>query len=105
MASAGNEEAAVHDNPERARFELPLGEYGVAFINYRDRATPAGTTRVRLLTHAEVPPALRGSGVGARLCRGTLELLRERGERMVPQCPFIVAFVRRHPQYRDLLPD
>lgn len=107
-----DDQGAVRDNPERRRFELSLGEQGVAFIDYHDRPAgpatqPAGAAspRVRVLTHAEVPAALRGAGIGARLTRGTLELVRARGERIVPRCPYVVDFLRRHPDYRDLLAD
>lgn len=96
---------AVRDNPARSRFELPLGAEGVGFINYRDRAVAPGELRVRVLTHAEVPAALRGGGIGAQLAAGTLDLIRSRGERIVPRCPFIVDFIRRHPEYLDLVAD
>ncbi|HTT03921.1 MAG TPA: GNAT family N-acetyltransferase [Steroidobacteraceae bacterium] len=97
--------AAVCDNPARSRFELALGAQGVAFIDYRDRATVSGEGRVRVLTHAEVPAGLRGGGIGAQLAGGALDLIRSRGERMVPRCPFIVDFIRRHPEYLDLVAD
>ena len=83
---------ALTDNAARSRFEL--GASG--FIDYRRVGT------VLYLNHAEVPPALSGHGVGTRLVRETLELIRSRGERMVPVCPFIKAFVRRNPAYSDL---
>ena len=104
----------VRDNPERRRFELPLpaarppGAAAMAFINYQDRPVSPGApgaARVRILTHAEVPAGLRGAGIGAQLTRGTLDLLRARGERMVPRCPFVVDFIRRHPEYLDLVAD
>jgi uncharacterized protein len=50
----------VIDNPARSRYELAL-EAGVAFVDYQQ----AGN--VRVLTHSEVPPALRGRGIGAAL--------------------------------------
>lgn len=108
MATPADEDGQVRDNPQRQRFELALGQQGVAFINYRERpgAASAGAARgarVLLLTHAEVPAALRGTGIGARLTRGVLELMRARGERAVPYCPYIVAFIRRHPDYGDVL--
>jgi hypothetical protein len=105
------EQGAVRDNPARQRFELSLGEQGIAFIDYRDRPAAGGATaagaggRVRVLLHAEVPAALRGGGIGARLTRGTLELIRARGERMVPRCPYVVDYLVRHPEYRDLVAD
>ena len=84
------------DNAANHRFELELPE-GLAFVSYRR----AGD--VLHLVHAEVPAALEGRGVGSRLVRETLELIRTRGERIVPVCPFIVAFVARHPEYASLV--
>lgn len=95
---------AVRDNPARQRFELSLGEQGVAFISYRELpgASPDGE-RILALTHAEVPVAVRGGGIGAQLVRGTLELIRERGERAAPRCSYVVDYVRRHAEYADIL--
>ena len=87
---------AVTDNAERSRFELRLGA-DTAFVSYR-RADA-----VLLLTHAEVPAHLEGQGVGSRLVGGVLDLVRARGERVVPRCPFVARFIERHPAYRDLL--
>jgi len=88
----------VTDNQGRRRFELALEGDETAFIDYYPRADG-----VLVLTHAEVPEALRGSGVGGRLAAGTLDLLRARGQRMVPRCPYVAHFVARHPQYADLV--
>jgi predicted GNAT family acetyltransferase len=86
----------IRDCPERARFELDLGD-GVAFIDYVRR----GATLV--LTHAEVPAALSGRGAGKRLVAATLEEVRRRGERVVPRCPFIARYIAEHPGYADLV--
>lgn len=91
------------DNPARSRFELPLAGGATAFIDYAYRNSAAAGGRVRVLRHAEVPAQLRGAGVGARLAAGTLELLRSRGEKIVPLCPYIASFIRRYPQYADLV--
>lgn len=88
----------IVDNTTRGRFEYEV-EGRTAFINYRR----AGN--VLSLTHAEVPPELEGRGIGSLMVRGTLELIRGRGEKMVPLCSFIDAFVQRHPAYQDLLAD
>ena len=85
----------VIDNPAGQRFELATAG-GMAFIAYQR----SGATL--LLNHAEVPVALGGRGLGTRLVRETLELIRSRGERMVPVCPFIRHFVEGHAQYADL---
>jgi predicted GNAT family acetyltransferase len=85
----------VTDNVARNRFELGL-DGASGYIDYRR----SGSTL--FLNHAEVPAALAGHGVGTRLVRGALDLIRSRGERMVPVCPFIRVFVRRHPAYAEL---
>jgi len=90
--------SAVRDNPARSRYELEVAG-SVAFIDYHR----AG--RVVTLTHAEVPQALRGGGIGAALARGTLELARAQGDSIVPRCAFVVAYLRRHPEFDDLRAD
>jgi uncharacterized protein len=52
---------------------------------------------------SEVPPALGGRGVGSALVRGVLEAARARGLKVVPKCPFVSAFMGRHPEFNDLL--
>lgn len=90
-------EMAVQDSPERHRFEILVdGELG-GFAAYQVR-----DGRV-VLTHTQVDPRHRGQGVGAELARRTWDLLRERGDRVVPSCPFMARFVAEHPEYADLV--
>jgi predicted GNAT family acetyltransferase len=56
-----------------------------------------------VLVHTEVASALEGSGLGARLVAGALVDIRRRGLRLVPRCPFVAEYVRRHPEYADLV--
>jgi uncharacterized protein len=51
--------------------------------------------------HTQVPEAAQGKGVGDELVRQALEDVRERGLKVIPTCPFVAAYVRRHPEYRD----
>jgi predicted GNAT family acetyltransferase len=53
--------------------------------------------------HTAVATELRGRGVGELLVRRALDDVRSRGERIVATCPFVRAFLDRHPEYRDLL--
>ena len=87
---------AVTDHPDQNRYEMPL-EGGLAFVAYRR----AG--EVLILDHAEVPPAVEGQGVGSRLVRATLEDIRARGLKVTPRCGFVRAYMRRHPEFSDLL--
>ena len=87
---------SVIDNTSRSRFEYEA-DGRTAFIDYRR----AGS--VLSLTHASVPSELEGRGIGSAMVRDTLDLIRERGETVVPLCSFVDAFIRRHPDYSDLL--
>jgi hypothetical protein len=88
--------ACVTDNVERQRFEL-ASDGAVAFLAYQRVGA------LWLLTHAEVPAALRGRGLAAQLTAGALELVRARGERVQAQCSYVADFIARNPQYQDLL--
>ena len=54
-------------------------------------------------THTEVPKELGGRGIGSQLAKGALDQARERGLKVVPLCPFIKAYIEKHPEYADLL--
>lgn len=90
--------SAVRDNPLRHRYELEV-EGSLAFVDYRRSG------RVVTLTHAEVPEELRGGGIGSALVRGVLELARSQGDRIIPRCSFVLAYLRRHPEFDDLRAD
>ena len=86
----------VTDNRELGQFELRT-EGGTALIAYeRDGG------RI-LLVHTEVPDAMEGQGIGSRLVRGALDLVRAEGLRVVPRCSFVAAYMNRHPEAQDLL--
>jgi predicted GNAT family acetyltransferase len=53
------------------------------------------------LQHTRVPEELRGHHVGEELVRGTLDLIRKEGATFVPTCPFVQAFLKRHPEHRE----
>lgn len=86
----------VRDNRAEQRFEL-AAEGGVAAAYYI--RTPGAIT----FTHTEVPEAMKGGGVGSRLVRGALDLVRAEGLKVVAQCPFVAAYIRKHPEYADLV--
>ena len=86
----------VRDNAARHRFEIDA-EGHVAFSQYKR----AGG--VIDIMHTEVPPALNGKGIGSRLVRGLLDLVRAEGAKVRPLCPFVRYYVDKHPEYADLL--
>lgn len=56
-----------------------------------------------LVTHTEVPPALEGRGLAARVVEATLGWARQEGLKVRPLCSYVAVYMRRHPQTRDLL--
>jgi predicted GNAT family acetyltransferase len=53
--------------------------------------------------HTEVPPELSGKGIGSRLIKGALDQVRADGLKVIAQCPFVKAFIEKHPDYANLL--
>ena len=82
----------VRDNPEELRYEILRDGELLGEILYRTR--PGAV----VLVHTEVEPSAEGQGVGGRLVAGALEDIRSRGLRVVPVCPFVAAYIRRHPE-------
>lgn len=88
--------SSVIDNIEQRRFELDV-EGHTSFIEYRRHG------KVITMTHAEVPPVLNGRGIGSALAKGALDLVRSRQETVVPSCPFIASYIKRHTEYQSIL--
>jgi predicted GNAT family acetyltransferase len=97
-----NEQIQVVDNPGLSRYEARIGERVLGFVDYDVDPT---AERI-VLVHTEVLPDAEGMGVGSRLARGALEDVRSRGLKLVVECEFIGAYLKRHPrEYDDLLGD
>ena len=88
----------VHNNQRAHRFELEIdGHLAKAWY----RLSPGLIT----FTHTDVPDELAGRGIGSRLAKGALDIVRAEGLKVVPLCPFIAAYIGKHPEYADLLHD
>ncbi|HEY6057467.1 MAG TPA: GNAT family N-acetyltransferase [Candidatus Limnocylindrales bacterium] len=87
----------IVDNASRRRYEAVLGDEVVGFSEY------ARTGSRIVFLHTEVAPDHEGRGVGSRLAAGALDDVRAQGLKVTARCPFIAAYLRRHPEYRDLL--
>ncbi|NUQ13009.1 MAG: N-acetyltransferase [Gemmatimonadaceae bacterium] len=86
----------IEDRPDRNRYELAVGDQ-VAFLEYRRRDDRM------ILVHVEVPESLRGSGLGSVLARHAFESARATATPVVVRCPYVTAWLRRHPEYNDLV--
>lgn len=94
--AASGAEAPIVDNTARKRYEL-IVDHHIAFVAY-ERAP--GTIR---FIHTVVPKALEGRGIGSRLARHVLDKARADGDKVIADCPFIAAWIKKHPEYADLL--
>lgn len=88
-------ESIVTDNAARRQYEITEDGH-TALLRYE--RTP-GTIN---LIHTEVPPELRKRGLAERLVRTALETARAAGDRVIATCPFVKAYLKRHPEYQGL---
>ena len=88
--------SAPRDDPANRRLVLDV-DGGVALADYVIDGD------VITFTHTFVPEAARGRGVATRLVEAGLALARDRGLKVVPQCPTFAAYLQSHPGTRDLL--
>jgi predicted GNAT family acetyltransferase len=93
----GESTLEVRENEPAQRFEAWLGGELAGFSEYE----PAEGRLV--FVHTEVFPEYEGRGIGSRLAAEALDTTRARGLRVTPLCPFIRAWIRRHPAYEDLV--
>ena len=84
----------VRHNAAARRYELDT-DNGLAIAVYREQGDHM------IFTHTEVPPADEGKGFASRLVGAALADARKRGFKIVPACSYVVAYVRRHPEYDD----
>jgi len=89
----------VRDAPERSRFEIEVDGAIAGFAEYRllrDRIT---------FVHTEIDGAFSGQGLASRLIKFALDDARGRGLAVLPVCPFVKAYIQKHPEYTDLVPE
>lgn len=86
----------VINNSADNRFEVQEGE-NLAVIDYYREGNDI------VFTHTGVPDALGGQGVASKMAKIALEYARSAELGVVPLCPFVRAYIRRHPEYQDLV--
>lgn len=86
----------IYFNAESERFELEKnGLMAVAEFVMEPSAM--------VVTHIIVPPSLRGGGIASKLAEGVVAHARREGLKIHPQCSFMEAYMRRHPETLDLM--
>ncbi len=86
----------VRHNTKDGRFETDT-EGGLALVNYiidGDKIT---------FTHTEVPHEAEGKGVAGKLVGSAMAYARANSLRVIPRCPYVGAWMKRHPEYDDIL--
>lgn len=86
----------VTNNVAAHQFEVAT-PYGIALLKYTARGDSLD------LVHTVVPREAEGQGIGAALARTALEYARANGLTVVPTCPFVGGFLRRHKEFADLV--
>jgi predicted GNAT family acetyltransferase len=80
----------------KGRFEIER-DGGVAYLEY------ALAGPVLELIHTEVPKSMSGSGIGSTLIQSALDWSREHNVKVDVICPFVAEYLKKHPEYSDLL--
>jgi uncharacterized protein len=89
----------VVNNVDGNRWEIWSDGRRAGFLRYRTLPD-----RVAMI-HTEIDPAFEGRGFGGRLVKAALDDVRGHGGQVSPICPFVVEYIRRHPDYLDLVDD
>lgn len=89
-------EQKISVNEADSEFELQLPE-GLALIAYE----MDGNTMSIL--HTEVPEEVEGQGVASQLAKFALDYARKEQLKVKVYCSFVKVFLRRHPEYQDLI--
>jgi uncharacterized protein len=93
----GTDELQVRHEKAARRFAARL-DRRIAYLSY-DQIDE----KTLDYAHVFVPPEFRGGGVASAVTKAALDYARDSGFSVVPSCPFVSAYVRRHPEYQDLV--
>lgn len=92
-----DETTTVTDRPDTRRYEIKQGDTLIGFAEYVDKGGR------RIFVHTEIDPSFGGEGYGSTLIRAALDDVRAHGIRIIPLCPFVAAWVERHPDFANLV--
>lgn len=86
----------IEHKPSQRRFEW-LENNVLCVLDYElDNGTMT-------ITHTGVPEAVGGRGIAADLTQTALDTARTQGWSVRPLCSYAAAYIRRHPNYQDLV--
>jgi predicted GNAT family acetyltransferase len=91
----------VADNPEKGQFEISVDGKVVGFTQYR----LSKKRGLAAFIHTQIDARHEGDGLGSTLISSALDATRDRGLSVLPFCPFVLAFIERHPEHAELVPE
>jgi predicted GNAT family acetyltransferase len=99
VTATHDDTVTVVDAPAEHRYEIRAGDELAGFVQYRSRPG------LIAFIHTEIDDRFEGRGLGSKLIAHVLDEARERGLAVLPFCPFVNAYIERHPEYLDLVPE
>ncbi|KUN03371.1 GNAT family acetyltransferase [Streptomyces yokosukanensis] len=78
------------------RYEILVAGEHAGLVAYRDRGEQ------RVFYHTEIDDAFAGQGLASRLVQEALADTRASGKRIVPVCPYVAKFLKRHDEFTDI---
>lgn len=91
------DEVEVRNNEEAQQYEAEVNG-DLAFIRYERRDNSI------IFIHTQVPEALEGHGIAAKMAKTALDDARARHLAVIPLCPYVASYIRRHPDYAGMVP-
>lgn len=83
-------------NDAMKRFEISVNHH-IAFVNYGEFENQIA------LVHTESAPELKGTGAAAALIEKTLQFIKESGKTLLPYCPFVFSYIKKHPEWKAIV--
>lgn len=90
------ETVELKKNEAKKRFELEYNGH-LGFINYGEFGKSIA------LVHTEIEPELQGTGAGTALVEKTLQYLKDNGIEVLPYCPYVFAYIKKHPEWKAIV--
>ena len=90
-------ELTLEDNGEAKQYQVKVDGYTprIEYIRTNDEKI--------YLTHTEVPRSLEGRGIGSEIIRLALEDIKKQNLTLIPLCPFVASYIKKHPEWRELV--
>ena len=86
----------LQNNEEKHQYEFHINDYTprIEYILVKDEI---------YLTHTEVPAGLEGKGISSRLILAVLKDIESKNLKLIPLCPFVAVYIKRHPEWKRIL--